>query len=298
MSEDEKCSTCPDDSCAAKKQHGDETSEAFIERQLLTQRLCQIKHKIIVLSGKGGVGKSSVAVNLAAALSQAGKRTGLMDIDIHGPSIPKMLNLNGSQIGIKDNTIYPVPFDTNLKVMSIGLLINDADTAVIWRGPMKHGVIKQFIRDVEWGELDYLIIDSPPGTGDEPLSVAQLIPDADGAVIVTTPQSLAIEDVRRSIKFCEKVNLNVLGIVENMSGFACPHCGEVTDIFATGGGKSLAESTNVQYLGAIPLDPEIMNAAENGFPYVKQFKDSKTADAFKNAIEPLLNLPDLNLVNK
>ena len=291
MTQGENCETCVKTSCPAKKAMPDENDQAYKERQLLNQRLCRIQHKIIVLSGKGGVGKSSVAVNLAAALSIAGKKTGLMDIDVHGPSIPKLLNLNGSAIRVKDNVIYPVAYDTNLKIMSVGLLINDPDQAVIWRGPMKHGIIKQFIRDVDWGDLDYLVIDSPPGTGDEPLSIAQLIPNADGALIVTTPQEVAIDDVRRSIKFCEKVDLNILGIIENMSGFVCPHCHEVTEVFASGGGEKLAKETGVPFLGRIPLDPNMVISGDQGTPFVSRFKDSKTAEAFQKIVEPLLHLP-------
>lgn len=290
--ENVNCESCDQNSCSAKQQQPDEDSQAFQERQILTQRLCKIKHKIIILSGKGGVGKSSVAVNLASTLSIAGKHTGLLDIDIHGPSIPKMLNLSGSPVGIKEKVIYPVPYDTNLKIMSIGLLINDPNQAVIWRGPMKYGVIKQFLRDVEWGELDYLIIDCPPGTGDEPLSIVQMIPDADGALIVTTPQALAIDDVRRSIKFCQTLKLPVLGIIENMSGFVCPHCGEITQIFDNGGGKQLAQDTGIPFLGEVPLDPEIVRSGDQGTPFVTRFSESKTAEAFKKVIEPLLNLKD------
>ncbi len=232
-----------------------------------------------------------MAVNLAAALSLSGKKVGLMDIDIHGPSIPKMLKLNGAAVPVRDNCLYPVAYDVNLKVMSIGLLINDPDRAVIWRGPMKYGVIKQFIRDVEWGELDYLIVDSPPGTGDEPLSIAQLIPEADGAVIVTTPQELAIEDVRKSVKFCETLKLPVLGVVENMSGFICPHCGGVTDIFSSGGGEKMAANMQIPFLGKIPLDPQIVSASDAGVPFVTAFAKSKTAEIFQRVINPLLNLP-------
>ena len=289
---DSNCDSCSDTGCSAKSQHNGENSEEFDERQIMTRRLCKIKHKIMVLSGKGGVGKSTIAVNLAVSLSLAGKKVGLMDIDIHGPSIPRMLHLNGSPVGIKDNCIYPVSYDINLKVMSVGLLINDPDRAVIWRGPMKYGVIKQFIRDVEWGDLDYLIVDSPPGTGDEPLSIAQLVPEADGAVIVTTPQGLAIEDVRKSVKFCETLKLPVLGVVENMSGFVCPHCNETTDIFSSGGGETMAEDMGITFLGKIPLDPQIVKASDDGTPFVSAFARSKTADVFKDVIKPLLNLPE------
>jgi len=297
MSESE-CSSCSDTSCSAHSQKPKETPDEFEERQLMTQRLFKIQHKIMVLSGKGGVGKSTIAVNLAAALSLAGKKVGLMDIDIHGPSIPKMLNLNGAPVGVKDNMIYPVSYDVNLKVMSVGLLINDPDRAVIWRGPMKYGIIKQFIRDVEWGELDYLIVDSPPGTGDEPLSIAQLVPDADGAVIVTTPQEVAIEDVRKSVRFCETLKLPVLGVIENMSGFVCPHCNEVTDIFSAGGGEKMAESMEIPFLGKIPIDAEIVKAGDNGSPFLTSFAESKTAEVFREVIKPLLELEPKKVVSE
>jgi len=288
---DSKCDSCSDASCAAKKPMEGESKQEFDERQLLTHRLCKIRHKMIILSGKGGVGKSTVAVNLAAALSLSGKKVGLMDIDIHGPSIPKMLNLYGAPVPVKNNCLHPVAYDVNLKVMSIGLLLDDPDRAVIWRGPMKYGVIKQFIRDVEWGELDYLVVDSPPGTGDEPLSIAQLIPETDGAVIVTTPQELAIEDVRKSIKFCQTLKLPVLGVIENMSGFICTHCGNITDIFRTGGGEKMAADMAVPFLGKIPLDPQIVAACDAGRPFVSAFAKTKTAEVFQTVIKPLLNLP-------
>lgn len=291
MSDKKTCASCDDEKCPAKQQQPGEDSKEFQERQLLNQRLCQIKHTIMVLSGKGGVGKSTVAVNLAVALSQAGKQTGLMDIDMHGPSIPRLLGLNGAPVAATKNSILPVRYDNNLKVMSIGLLVNNPDEAVIWRGPMKYGVIKQFLRDVEWGALDYLIIDSPPGTGDEPLSVAQLIPNADGAVIVTTPQELAIEDVRRSIQFCRKLNLPVLGVIENMSGFVCPHCGQTTEIFSSGGGKKMADDLKVPFLGSVPLDPEIVASGDKGTPIVaKGAKGGKSGDIFMKVIKPLLKL--------
>ncbi len=291
MNEEKECSSCEDGECPAKKQMEGEDDKEFQERQLLNQRLCQIKHTIMVLSGKGGVGKSTVAVNLAAALSQAGKRTGLMDIDVHGPSIPRLLGLNGAPVAATENSLLPVRYDSNLKVMSIGFLVKNKDDAVIWRGPMKYGVIKQFLRDVEWGELDYLIVDSPPGTGDEPLSIAQLIPSARGAVIVTTPQELAIEDVRRSIQFCRKLDLPILGVIENMSGFVCPHCGQATDIFSSGGGEKMAAELKVPFLGAVPVDPEFVSSGDKGTPLISAgAKGGKTTEVLSKVIEPLLKL--------
>lgn len=248
-----------------------------------------IRHKIIVLSGKGGVGKSTVAVNLAVSLALAGKKTGLLDVDIHGPSVPKMLQLDAANVQASDGAIQPAE-TAGLKVMSIGFLLQDRDDAVIWRGPMKMGVIKQFLKDVNWGELDYLVIDSPPGTGDEPLSVCQLIKDADGGVIVTTPQDVATADVRKSIKFCNHLKLPVLGVVENMSGFVCPKCGEVTDIFKSGGGQKMAEDMNVPFLGRVPIDPAIGEACDSGKPFVSNYSKTETAHAFEKIIAPLLTL--------
>lgn len=260
------------------------------EQEQINQNLNRIKHQIIVLSGKGGVGKSTVAVNLAVSLSVAGKTVGLLDIDIHGPSIPKILNLEGQSLQAVGTTILPVETAGNLKVMSIGFMLRDNDDAVIWRGPLKYQMIKQFLKDVQWGELDYLIIDSPPGTGDEPLSIVQLLGNADGAIIVTTPQEVALNDVRKSITFCRNLNLPVLGVLENMSGFVCPQCGRRTDIFKSGGGEQMAKQMNVPFLGRIPIDPRIVDACDSGRPYMRHFADSETAKAFEQAMLPLLEL--------
>ena len=221
------CNTCSDKDCSAAKRKKGESDRDFADRQELESRLCRIRRKIVVLSGKGGVGKSTVAVNIAVALQMAGKRVGLLDIDIHGPSIPTMLGLESETLQGGADGLLPIDLD-GLKVMSLGFLLPDPDKAVIWRGPLKMGVIKQFLKDVAWGDLDYLIIDSPPGTGDEPLSVCQLIGNLDGAVVVTTPQKVAAVDVRKSITFCRQLKVPVLGVVENMSGFACPKCGEIS----------------------------------------------------------------------
>jgi Mrp family chromosome partitioning ATPase/predicted Fe-Mo cluster-binding NifX family protein len=265
--------------------------EEFLEQQALEERLRRIHHKILVMSGKGGVGKSTVAANLAMSLALSGKRVGLLDVDIHGPSIPKMLKLEGATVQIKAGAIQPVE-KAGLKVMSIGFMLQDRDEAVIWRGPMKMSVIKQFLKDVEWGELDYLIIDAPPGTGDEPLSVCQLAKPVDGAVIVTTPQDVATADVRKSISFCHQLKLPVLGVVENMSGFACPKCGEVTDIFKTGGGERMAAEMGVPFLGRIPIDPAVGEACDAGNPFVYHYSRTETAKAFERVITPILALAD------
>jgi len=281
-------STCADDH--VRQQVHDRKLEEYLEREALGRRMSQIKHKILILSGKGGVGKSTVAANLAISLALEGRPVGLLDVDIHGPSVPKLLGIEGRQISIRDDTIIPIEYGENLKVMSIGLLLQHDDDAVIWRGPMKMGVIKQFLKDVEWGELDYLIIDCPPGTGDEPLSVCQLVADADGAVIVTTPQEVALVDVRKAVTFCRRLNLPVVGIAENMSGFVCPKCGELTDIFKSGGGDKLASEMGVPFLGRIPIDPQIVEACDTGKPYLYRYPETETAAAFARVIRPVLEM--------
>ncbi len=283
------CDSCHDKECAAATRKNDESEQEFTERRELESRLCRIRHKIVVLSGKGGVGKSTVAVNIAVALLMAGKRVGLLDVDIHGPSIPTMLGLEDARLQGSTDGLQPVDAD-GLKVMSLGFMLGDADQAVIWRGPMKMGAIKQLLKDVAWGDLDYLIIDSPPGTGDEPLSVCQLIANLDGAVIVTTPQKVAAVDVRKSITFCRQLSVPVLGVVENMSGFACPKCSEITAIFSSGGGKRMATDMNVPFLGSLPIDPAIAGACDDGLPFVLHFAASPTAKIMREIIQPLLTV--------
>ena len=269
----------------------DPGAERQRQRQALQARLSHIRHKVMVLSGKGGVGKSTVAVNIARALAEAGRRVGLLDVDVHGPSVPRMLGLEGQSVAVRDGTLLPVTVG-GLKVISLGFMLPERDAAVIWRGPMKMNVIRQFLSDVEWGDLDYLVIDSPPGTGDEPLSVAQLVEGADGAVLVTTPQEVALADVRRSINFCRQLGLPVLGVVENMSGFACPHCGEVTAVFGTGGGERMAREMGVPFLGRVPIDPKIVEACDAGTPFIQPGAEGPTARAFEQVIGPLLALDE------
>jgi len=219
----------------------------------------------------------------------SGKRVGLLDVDIHGPSIPTMLGLEREAIRRGEEGLLPVDLG-GIKVMSLGFLLRSQDDAVIWRGPLKMGVIKQFLKDVEWGDLDYLIIDSPPGTGDEPLSICQLIEQLDGAVVVTTPQKVAAVDVRKSITFCRQLQVPVLGVVENMSGFACPKCGEVTYILCSGGGRRIAEDMGVPFLGSIPIDPKIAEACDSGRAFVHRDATTAMAEVMRSIINPIAAL--------
>ena len=277
-------------SCAGRRLPTKEDVAEIQERLALQDNLRDVKHKIIVLSGKGGVGKSTVATNIAVSLSLRGKTVGLMDVDIHGPSIPKMLGLEGSPLRGSEEGMLPVQYSDGLKVMSIGFILRDEKNAVIWRAPLKHSMIRQFLTDVRWGELDYLIVDSPPGTGDEPISLAQLLEKPDGGIIVTTPQEVALTDVRKAITFCRQVSLPILGVVENMSGFVCPHCGQTVDIFKRGGGEAMAKEMGLPFLGRIPLEPKIVETADDGKPFYQYFKDTLAAKSFDTVIEPLLHL--------
>ena len=291
------CGTCGESECSASRRRQDETEEEFEARRELGSRLCRIRRKVVVLSGKGGVGKSTIAVNLAAALAQSGSRVGLLDVDVHGPSIPTMLGLEGRAIHGSKEGLIPAEVE-GIKVMSLGLLLRDQDAAVIWRGPMKMNIIRQFLKDVAWGDLDYLIIDSPPGTGDEPLSVCQLIGSLDGAVIVTTPQRVAVVDVRRSITFCRELGIPVLGVVENMSGFACPKCGEVTQILRSGGGERIAEDMKVPFLGSIPMDPRIADACDAGRVFVRHYAAPVAAGVIQNIVASIPGLEETDTTRK
>ncbi len=268
--------------------HMADPSQQEQEELVLQNRMAEIRHKLLVLSGKGGVGKSTVAANLAAALARAGKQVGLLDVDIHGPSVPKLMGVEDHAIQMVGEQIFPARVNERLAVMSIGFLIPSDRDPVIWRGPMKHGAIRQFLKDVTWGKLDYLVVDSPPGTGDEPLSVAKMVGSSAGAIVVTTPQDVAIADVRRCVGFCRTLSLPVIGIVENMSGLVCPKCGERIDLFKRGGGKALALEMDVPFLGQIPIDPEIVMMGDAGIPFLREGPRSPAAAAFSEVVDTIL----------
>lgn len=254
----------------------------------LEKNMADIKHKILVLSNKGGVGKSSVAVNLSCYLSEKGYKVGILDADLHGPSVAKMLGFEGEKLTGSNGLINPVVARPNLEAISMASLIGSPDTPLVWRGPLKGIAIKQFLAEVNWGKLDFLIIDSPPGTGDEPLSICQLIPELDGAIIVTTPQEVALTDSRKCITFLKDINIPILGIVENMSGFRCPHCDKRIDIFKAGGGKKAADEFKVPFLGSIPIDIEIASSGDQGTPFMCNDKQSESGQAFEKIVQLIL----------
>ncbi len=259
--------------------------QAELDRKV-KENLGNIKYKILVTSNKGGVGKSAVAVNLAVALSKNAK-VGILDTDIHGPSIPTMLGFVGKKASAGPQGITPVSINSNLVGFSMGLLLENPDLPVIWRGPLKMAALKQFIGDVNWGKLDYLVVDSPPGTGDEPLSICQLIPEITGGIIVTTPQKVALADSRKCVGFLKRLGVPILGILENMSGFTCPHCGKNTNLFKAGGGEEAAKELSIPFLGKIPIDPSIVDTADKGVPFIEKFTDSPAALSFNKFIEKI-----------
>jgi Mrp family chromosome partitioning ATPase len=241
--------------------------------------LGKIKNKILVMSGKGGVGKTSTSVNLSIALADKGYRVGIIDVDLHGPDIPRMLGLEGTPQVNENKKLNPISYSETLKAISIESFTPNKDDAIIWRGPLKFSAIKQFIGDIDWGNLDFLVIDAPPGTGDEPLTIAQTISDAK-AIIVTTPQEVALADVRKSINFCKTVKMEIFGLIENMSGFSCPHCGEMIELFGTGGGEKTANQMGIPFLGRIPFDPQMVACGDSGVCYQESHSDSAVTKAF------------------
>lgn len=283
--------SCKDRPCPSKSESPGKTcgvaKAAVAVQDLAIQRsLGRIKRKILVMSGKGGVGKSTIATNLALGLANRGYKVGLMDVDLHGPDICRMLGLSGRlqfENLKKGALVPPMEYNKNLKVVSIESMMENRDEAIIWRGPLKIQAIRQFIADMDWGELDYLVIDSPPGTGDEPLAVAQNIKDV-SALIVTTPQDVALADVRKSINFCRQVNIRVVGIVENMSGMICPHCDKPVDVFSSGGGQKTALKFSLPFLGKVPLDPRVTTGGDAGKPYLASDADSRAITAFTEVV--------------
>jgi Mrp family chromosome partitioning ATPase len=284
-----------------KSSCGSTHASATIAQQdiAITRSLGKIKNKILVMSGKGGVGKSTVAVNLALGLANQGHRVGLMDVDLHGPDVCRMLNLTGSLEAPKNpgDLVPPLVYNDKLKVVSLEYMMKDRDEAIIWRGPLKIQAIRQFVADMDWGELDYLVVDAPPGTGDEPLSVAQTIKGVQ-AVVVTTPQSVALADVRKSINFCKSVSMPILGVVENMSGFVCPHCEETVDIFSSGGGEKVARDFDLPFLGRVPMDQRVVISGDTGKPYLSSAEETPATKAFSAIVEAVAQrLPAKQKVN-
>jgi ATP-binding protein involved in chromosome partitioning len=267
--------------------HADPKSVATEQEQRLKMKMSKIKHKIAIISGKGGVGKSTVTVNLAASFALQGHtdKVGILDADIHGPCVPKMLGLKGHKlIGGPGGMLFPVTGKQGIKVVSMDFLLPNDEAPVIWRGPLKMRIIQQFLADIVWGDLDFLFVDLPPGTGDEPLSVIQLIPDIDGVVIVTMPSEVSQAVVKKAITFAKQLGVPVIGIIENMSGFVCPECGATLDIFKAGGGKKVAEALSIPYLGKIPIDPAICVDSDSGTPFVAGNKASPAIKAFAEIV--------------
>jgi len=281
---DMNCKSCNElESC--------DNPEKRVENNLdekLKRNMSQIKHKILVLSNKGGVGKSLLAVNLACSLSEKGFKVGILDADLHGPSVAKMLGFEGKRLQGSPEGIIPMSVSPNLVAVSMASLIETSDAPLIWRGPLKMMALKQFLGEVEWGTLDYLIIDSPPGTGDEPLSICQLIPELEGGIIVTTPQKVALLDSRKCINFLKNLKIPILGIIENMSGLKCPHCGKNIDLFKSGGGKKVALEFNIPFLGKIPIDINLVESSDEGKPYILQYKNSETAQVFNKIVKSII----------
>ena len=268
---------------AQKKANPKEALETAVK-----ETLGRIQRKFIVMSGKGGVGKTSTAVNLAMALAARGVKVGLIDVDLHGPDVPRMLGFNGILDLNAENKLIPMRYNERLSAVSVEALMEGKDDAIIWRGPVKHSMIQQFIGQVAWGDLDVLLIDAPPGTGDEPLTVAQSIKEAK-AIIVTTPQEVSLSDVRKSINFCKTVKMEIFGLIENMSGFTCPHCNSTLDLFGNGGGERTASATGVTFLGRIPFDSQMVECSDAGVSYQEKYPESAVSKAYAQIAEKLLS---------
>ena len=267
-----------------KEMVSDGKQEAMDERMVSIRiNMAKIKHKIVIISGKGGVGKTTIAVNLAMSLASIGLRVGILDVDITGPNVNKMLGISPEirpRVDSDAKKFYPVDGPLNTKVVSMAFLLQDSDTPVIWRGPMKMGAVRQFLGDAHWGDLDYLICDLPPGTSDETLDILQLIPD-ENVIVVSTPQEVAIMDARKTIAMAKTMNRYVLGIIENMSGFKCPHCNEYIDLYPPGGAEKASKDFNIKFLGKIPFEVEVGQQGDQGLPFVLKYPNRESSKAFK-----------------
>jgi ATP-binding protein involved in chromosome partitioning len=271
-----------------KEEMKEARERSIAQDRALADNMRRIKHKLIVISGKGGVGKSTVVVNLAYDLASRGYQVGLLDIDIHGPSIAKMVGIEGKKLsGSPEGGVDPIEVN-GIKIVTMGVLIDNPDTPVIWRGPLKYNAIRQFLSDINWRELDFLVIDSPPGTGDEPLTILQLIPEASGTIVVTTPQEVALLDSRKAVRFSQTLKVPVLGIIENMSGLTCPHCGKDIPLFKTGGGEKAASELKVPFLGRIPIEPEMVDSSDQGKPFIASGKEGKAVDKLRKITDNVL----------
>jgi len=265
--------------------------DKILEDEDIKKNMAGVKKTFMVFSGKGGVGKTTTAVNLAYSIMSKGYKVGLLDIDIHGPNIIKVMGLEKERLTGTGEKIEPINAFPDMKVMSTALMLESEDTPVIWRGPLKIKLIKQFLSGVNWGDLDYMIIDAPPGTGDEPLSIVQLLPDLTGGIVITTPQNIATLDAKKSIRFAQQLKLNYIGVIENMSGFSCPHCGERIDIFKTGGGQRIASEMKVSFLGRIPYELEIMKLSDDGHIYLKDNKNgTPVSEAYSHIANKIINI--------
>jgi len=282
-------SSCPSSQKSSCGSPNDGQAHLAQQDVAIKTSLGKIKNKILVMSGKGGVGKSTVSTNLATGLAQRGYKVGLMDVDLHGPDICRMLNLTESlrDTKVEGGMVPPIQVGDNLKVISLEYMMEDRDDPIIWRGPLKIQAIRQFIGEISWGELDYLIIDAPPGTGDEPLTISSTIKDAQ-ALVVTTPQDVALADVRKSINFCNHVKMRIVGLVENMSGLVCPHCQETVDVFKTGGGEKTATDFKIPFLGRVPMDPRVVLGGDGGTPYLTSDSESPAITAFGKLIDKVI----------
>ena len=281
----DSCKGCPNASICASAPKGPDPDIAFMQ-----QRMSGVRHRVLVLSGKGGGGKSTMTKELGFALGRRGLLTGLVDTDICGPSLPRLTGVRDESLHTSAEGWEPVSVDENVSLVSMHFLMGDKNEAVVWRGPRKNGMVKNFIKEVAWGELDVMLVDTPPGTSDEHLALTEYlrdVPTVDGAVIVTTPQQVAVDDVRKEIDFCRKVGLKISGVIENMSGYVCPHCSECTDIFSSGGGESMAAGYGIPFLGRLPIDPELGAAMDAGKDFASLFADSQTSRSISGIIDKI-----------